>query len=148
MRTPVLRIAAGLSLTLAAVAGCSTGGEPSAESARADSSWAARSSEAMAAPGPTTEADATPAGTPVGTATMEVQGSGTAVIRYRINGGPEEVESNAALPWKKEYPVYPKIESTVSAEGPGADGCTITLSGLMVSFKAEANPTCGYSHYE
>ncbi|GAB11198.1 hypothetical protein GOARA_064_02000 [Gordonia araii NBRC 100433] len=96
---------------------------------------------------PTQSQAATPTGAPVGSATLEVQGSGTATIRYRINGADEVVEENAALPWTKTYDVFPEISTSVKAEGPGASGCTITMAGSLVSFVTDPNPECSYAHY-
>jgi hypothetical protein len=38
-----------------------------------------------------------------------------ATIRYQINGGAEQVESDVALPWEMQYLVYDEIESSVTA---------------------------------
>lgn len=93
---------------------------------------------------------AEPTGTPVGTAVMKVIG-GTApvTIRYRINGGDEQTESNVTLPWEKQYSVYEELESEVAADGGSAElTCTITMDGdKLVSYKTEVNPVCNFSYW-
>lgn len=93
---------------------------------------------------------AEPTGTPVGTAVMKVIG-GTApvTIRYRINGGDEQTESNVTLPWEKQYSVYEQLESEVAADGGNAElTCTITMDGdKLVSYKTEVNPVCNFSYW-
>lgn len=90
----------------------------------------------------------TPAGAPVGTATMEVTGgTGPATIRYSINGAAEQVETDVTLPWTKDYPVYDRVSSYVSAEG-AASMCTIILDGTkLMDFQSEADPTCSFAHW-
>lgn len=102
---------------------------------------------ASSVPGAASEPAATPTGAPIGTATIEIQGSGTATVRYSINGGAEQVEENAALPWSKEYEVYPKINTTARAEGAGTTGCTIIMDGNLVSYVSEPNPECSFAYY-
>ncbi len=100
----------------------------------------------------TTEAPkaAEPTGTPVGTAVMKVAG-GTApvTIRYRINGGAEQTETNVTLPWEKQYPVYEELESEVAADGGSTELiCTIIFDGdKLVSFKTEVRPVCNFSYW-
>ena len=94
---------------------------------------------------PSSSAAPTPTGDPIGTATMSITGTGTATIRYRINGGPEQTESGAALPWEKDYPVYDKVETTVSAQG--GTGCTILMDGNLVSYKTDPSPTCSFAYW-
>lgn len=93
---------------------------------------------------------AAPTGEPVGTAVMKVDGgSGPVTIRYRINGGPEQTETNVSLPWEKEYSVYNEVESQVSADGGDtALTCTIIMNGdKLASFKNEPRPTCNFAYW-
>lgn len=97
-----------------------------------------------------TTAAPTPTGPPVGTATMKViGGSAPVTIRYQINGGAEQVEPGVVLPWEKQYDVYDKVSSSVTAEG-GAEvlACTIMMNDLLVAFVNERNPTCTFAYYE
>ena len=96
---------------------------------------------------PASPAPAAPTGQPVGTAKITVDGgAGPVTIRYSINGEPEQTEAGVTTPWTKDYPVYPKVESSVTVSGTAT--CTITLKGMMVSFQPGPNPTCSYAHYE
>lgn len=98
-------------------------------------------------PAPTSAA---PTGPPVGTAVMKVSGGGAPVtIRYRINGGPEQTETNVPLPWEKQYSVYNEVESQVSADGGDAPlTCTIIMDGdKLVSLKSEPRPTCTFAYW-
>lgn len=91
-----------------------------------------------------------PTGPPVGTAVMKVTGGSAPVtIRYRINGGAEQTETNVTLPWEKQYPVYDELESEVAADGGStALTCTIMMDGdKLVSFKTEVNPVCNFSYW-
>ncbi|MGB3331592.1 MAG: hypothetical protein WBA79_02160 [Mycobacterium sp.] len=91
-----------------------------------------------------------PAGSPVGTATMKVLGAADVPvsITYRINGGPQQTESNVSLPWEKSYPVYDEVETSVTADaGDAALSCTITMDGMLAAFKTEARPTCSFAYY-
>ncbi len=90
---------------------------------------------------------AVPTGKPAGTATMEVTGgTGPVTVRYSINGAPEQVETVETLPWTKDYPVYDRVSSYVSAEG--ASMCTIIMDGdKLVAFRSEADPTCSFAHW-
>jgi|GEM_PF-2503447 len=91
-----------------------------------------------------------PAGSPVGTATMKVLGSADVPvsISYRINGGPQQTESDVTLPWEKSYPVYDEVETSVTADaGDAALSCTITMDGMLAAFKTEARPTCSFAYY-
>lgn len=76
-------------------------------------------------------------------------GSGPVTIRYRINGGPEQTETAALLPWEKQYPVYNQLESQVSADGGDAAlNCTIIMDGdKVVSLKSEPRPTCDFAYW-
>jgi hypothetical protein len=93
-------------------------------------------------------AAASPDGQPVGTATMQVTGSGQATVRYQINGGAEQTQSNVTLPWSMQYPVYDEIASTVTADGGDQSlVCTITMDGNLLAFKSEPRPTCSFAYY-
>ncbi|MFV8048414.1 hypothetical protein [Mycobacterium sp. 48b] len=137
-----LRGLAGITVSVVSAAvvaaGCTTTtGTPVAKTA--DATTASESPEA-----------AEPTGAPVGTAVMKVLG-GTApvTIRYRINGGAEQTESDVTLPWEKQYSVYDKLESEVAADGGSAAlTCTITMDGdKLVSFKTEVKPVCNFSYW-
>ena len=135
---------AALSLAAAVGSGCSseTAGTPTA-AVEASVLDAASSTE-------TTSADAVaPTGPPVGTATMKVIGGGAPVtLRYQINGGPEQTETDVTLPWEKQYQVYDEVETSVTADGGDADlTCTITMDGKLLSFKTEPRPTCSFSYW-
>lgn len=135
--TTRLRFLAVVPLAAALLAaGCST----------ADSG-APASPTSSAASAAVSEPAAGPTGAPIGTATIEVQGSGTATIRYSINGAAEQVAENVALPWTTEYEVYPKISTKARAEGTGAAGCTIMMDGKLVSFVTGPNPECTFAYY-
>ena len=92
-----------------------------------------------------------PTGPPVGTATMEIHGTGAGPvsIRYRINDGPEQVETDVALPWTIDYPVYNELTSSVTAEGGGDTvlTCTIIMDEMLLSFVSEPNPTCTFAYW-
>lgn len=122
-------------------AGCTTiAGTPVAESNRAPITSLATTTSTLA--GPT--------GKPVGTAVMKVSGGSAPVtIRYRINGGPEQTETNVTLPWEKEYTVYNEVESEVTADGGDTDlTCSIIMDGdKLASFKSEPRPTCSFAYY-
>ncbi|GBE66749.1 hypothetical protein MFM001_32110 [Mycobacterium sp. MFM001] len=98
----------------------------------------------------TTLTPAAPTGKPVGTAVMKVSGGSAPVtIRYRINAGPEQTETNVALPWEKQYTVYNEVESEVTADGGDTDlTCSIIMDGdKLASFKSEPRPTCSFAYY-
>ncbi|PQM50181.1 hypothetical protein C5U48_21730 [Mycolicibacter virginiensis] len=81
---------------------------------------------------------------------MKVLGSadGPVSISYRINGGPQQTESNVTLPWEKNYPVYDEVETSVTADaGDATLSCTITMDGMLAAFKTEARPTCSFAYY-
>ncbi len=81
---------------------------------------------------------------------MKVRGGNAPVtIRYRINGGPEQTETNVPLPWEKQYPVYNEVESQVTADGGDtALTCTIIMNGdKLVSLKSEPRPTCNFAYW-
>lgn len=104
----------------------------------------------IASSAPPTPTSAAPTGQPVGTAVMKVSGgSGPVTIRYRINGGPEQTETNTPLPWEKQYPVYNQLESQVTADGGDAAlNCTIIMDGdKVVSLKSEPRPTCDFAYW-
>ncbi|WP_245845464.1 hypothetical protein [Mycobacterium arosiense] len=99
---------------------------------------------------PSAQSPAAPAGPPVGTAVMKVSGGSAPVtIRYRINGGPEQTETNVPLPWEKQYPVYNEVESQVSADGGDTPlTCTIIMDGdKLVSLKSEPRPACIFAYW-
>ncbi|OBJ14194.1 hypothetical protein A5621_06735 [Mycobacterium colombiense] len=102
---------------------------------------------ASALPSPTSVG---PTGQPVGTAIMKVSGGSAPVtIRYRINGGPEETETNVPLPWEKQYSVYNELESQVTADGGDvALTCTIIMDGdKLVALKSEPRPVCNFAYW-
>jgi hypothetical protein len=76
-------------------------------------------------------------------------GSAPVTIRYRINGGAEQTETNVPLPWEKQYPVYNEVESQVTADGGDtALTCTIIMNGdKLVSLKSEPRPTCNFAYW-
>jgi len=93
-------------------------------------------------------ASATPTGQPIGTATMKVSGSGQATIRYQINGGAEQTESNVALPWEKQYAVYDEIQSSVTADAGDAELiCSIIMDGNLAAFESQPRPPCSFAYY-
>jgi hypothetical protein len=132
-----------------AAAGCdTTGGKPvAADSAGAHSSAAAT---APSAPTSSKTPAAAPTGPPVGTATMQVSGAaGQVTIKYQINGGPEQTETDVTLPWEKQYPVYNEIESSVTADaGDTVLNCSIIMDGKLVALKSEPRPTCSFAYFE
>jgi hypothetical protein len=130
-------------LAAAAATGCTTtAGTPVARTASA-----APSSQA---PAESTAKAAEPTGAPVGTAVMQViGGSAPVTIRYRINGGAPQTESNVTLPWEKQYSVYERLESEVAADG-GSAGltCTIMMDGdKLVSFNSDVKPVCNFAYW-
>jgi hypothetical protein len=125
-----------------AAAGCSKGAAPPAVT-KSGTSTSRATTPAAATPTP-----AAPTGAPVGTATMKVSGGSAPVtIRYRINGGPEQTETNVPLPWEKQYPVYNELESQVSADGGDtALVCTIIMDGdKVMSLKSGPRPVCDFA---
>ncbi|WP_141867693.1 hypothetical protein [Arthrobacter sp. SLBN-53] len=137
----------GALLVTAALAGCgSTDGRPTAAPA-AESSTSAQTTSTVETT--TARPSPTPEGSPIGTATMQVRG-GTApvTITYQINGEPEQTETNVALPWEKQYPVYDKVQSSVRADGGDTELiCTIIMDDNLVSFVTEPRPTCSFAYY-
>ena len=104
----------------------------------------------IATSSPPASTSTAPTGQPVGTAVMKVSGGSAPVtIRYRINGGPEQTESNVPLPWEKQYSVYNEVESHVSADGGDAAlTCTIIMDGdKLVTLKSEPRPTCSFAYW-
>jgi hypothetical protein len=152
------RSATGVVLALVVVAlaatGCNTtGGKPAAaDSAAARSSAAATNSPMTTAPASTSSKTpaAAPTGPPVGTATMQVSGAaGRVTIKYQINGGPEQTETDVTLPWEKQYPVYNEIESSVTADAGDSElSCNIIMDGKLVALKSEPRPTCSFAYFE
>lgn len=136
-------IIAGLVLVAAAAVGCS---HTDRKAVSSEATTAVTTTQASAT---TTTAAPTPTGQPVGTATLNVTGGSTPVtVTYSINGGPEQTERNVDLPWEKQYPVYDKVETSVTADGGNEElTCTITMDGKLASFKAEARPTCSFAYY-
>jgi hypothetical protein len=139
----------GVVVVALAAAGCNTtGGKPVA----ADSA-AAHPSAAATAPSASTSSKtpaAAPTGPPVGTATMQVSGAaGPVTIKYQINGGPVQTETDVTLPWEKQYPVYNEIESSVSADAGDTElSCNIIMDGKLVALKSEPRPTCSFAYFE
>ncbi|TDO12086.1 hypothetical protein EV580_3810 [Mycobacterium sp. BK086] len=80
---------------------------------------------------------------------MAGTGAGPVTIRYQINGGPEQIDTNVMLPWAKDYPVYNEITSSVTAEGGGQNvlTCSITMDGKLLAFRSEPNPTCSFAYW-
>lgn len=69
-------------------------------------------------------------------------------ITYRINGEPEQTETNVFLPWEKQYPVYEEVPTSVTADAGDEElTCTITMDGKLASFTTEARPTCSFAYY-
>jgi hypothetical protein len=138
----------GVVVLAVAATGCSTTeGKPTAAGSTATDSPAATNS-----PSATTTLNApssAPIGPPVGTATMQVRGGvGPVTVRYEINGAPEQTETNVALPWEKQYPVYNEVESKVTADGGDAPlTCSIIMDGKLVTFKSEPRPTCSFGYW-
>jgi hypothetical protein len=133
-----------LAFTIIAVAatGCAGNDDKptSTESAvtRSEGATATASSQSPAATTMSETASATPTGQPIGNATMKVSGAGQATIRYQINGGVEQTESNVALPWEKQYPVYNEIQSSVTADAGDAELiCSIIMDGKLAAFQTE-----------
>ncbi|KMV17409.1 hypothetical protein A5731_02335 [Mycolicibacterium conceptionense] len=139
-------ITVGVVSAAAVVAGCTTTtGTPVAETADGVASGNDSTDTTTESP-----SAAEPTGAPVGTAVMKVLGGSAPVtIRYRINGGAEQTESNVTLPWEKQYSVYEEVESEVAADGGNTElTCTITLDGdKLVSFKTEVKPVCNFSYW-
>ena len=140
---------AAITVSAALAVGCGTPtGTPVAQTTAATSS--ARDTTEPTRTTSESPKAAEPTGTPVGTAVMKVIG-GTApvTIRYRVNGGDEQTESNVTLPWEKQYSVYEELESEVAADGGSAElTCTITMDGdKLVSYKTEVNPVCNFSYW-
>jgi hypothetical protein len=154
------RSATGVVLAVAVIAfaasGCNTtGGKPvAADSAAAHSSAATKSPMSTAqAPSASTSSKtpaAAPTGPPVGTATMQVSGgAGPVTIKYQINGGPEQTETNVTLPWEKQYRVYNEIESSVTADAGDTElSCNIIMDGKLVALKSEPHPTCSFAYFD
>ena len=150
-------VVVGLALLVGDMTGCNkTAGTPvAAEKASptttvTSGSTSEATSEATSTLTTTAATAAAPTGPPVGTAVMKVMGGNAPVtIRYQINGGQEQTETGVSLPWAKEYPVYDKIETSVTADGGDIELiCTITMDGdKLVSFKTEKRPTCSFAYW-
>jgi hypothetical protein len=133
-----------LAITVIAVAGTGCAGR--ADKPASTESAVTRSEVASATASET--ASATPTGQPIGTATMKVSGAGQATIRYQINDGAEQTESNVALPWEKQYPVYNEIQSSVNADAGDAELlCSIVMDGKLAAFESQPRPTCSFAYY-
>jgi hypothetical protein len=125
-------------LSMAAATGCA-GIEGKPTMAPSQSQGATTTSEPSAS---------SPTGQPIGTATMKVSGPSQATIRYQINGGAEQVESDVTLPWEMEYPVYNEVTSSVTADGGDAElTCSIIMDDMLAAFKTEPRPTCSFAYY-
>lgn len=139
------RYAVGVMISVAAT-GCTKATAPPA----ATTTSSGTSQTTTSAPPASTPTSVAPTGAPVGNAVMKVSGGSAPVtIRYRINGGPEQTETNVPLPWEKQYPVYNELESQVTADAGDAPlTCTITLNGdKLVSFKTEPRPVCNFAYW-
>jgi hypothetical protein len=149
------RSAVGVVLALIVVAlaaaGCNTtAGKPVvADSATAHSSAAATTAQGPSAPTSSSAPAGAPTGPPVGTATMQVRGATSPVtIKYQINGGAEQTETDVTLPWEKQYPVYNEVQSSVTADAGDAElTCSITMDGKLLAFKSQSRPTCTFAHW-
>lgn len=146
----VVAALAGLVLSVT-YAGCahSTGGKPVAVKAPATATLPPLPTPLTRIPLPTASTPA-PGGPPVGTATMKVMGAPDTpvTITYRINGEPEQTETNVRLPWERQYAVYDEVETSVSADAGDEElTCTIILDGKLASFKTEPRPTCSFAYY-
>ncbi|MBA0046723.1 hypothetical protein [Mycobacterium sp. NPDC050853] len=112
---------------------------------------ASSSPSAAVSTSPSASAAATGPGKVVGSAVMEVSGTGRATITWRENDGPEHVERDVVLPWNRRIQVIEHAVSGVKAQG--GDMCVIkvTAGGLtngIGSFDNKANPVCSFSYYE
>jgi hypothetical protein len=144
----VVGVVLGVAVIAFGATGCATtDGKPVAAESAATSSAAAATTSATSSA--TSETDsAAPTGQPVGTATMQVRGAGPVTIRYQINGGAEQTETNVTLPWEKQYPVYNEIQSSVTADGGDTELiCSIIMDGKLLAFKTEARPTCSFAYW-
>jgi hypothetical protein len=140
----------GIAVTVAATGCSTTKGKPTpADSSASPSRATATSSETSSATAAPETPAPTPTGQPVGTATMQVLGGvGVATIRYQINGGPEQSETNVTLPWEKQYPVYNEVQSSVTADAGDAElTCSITMDGKLLAFKTQSRPTCSFAYW-
>ncbi len=147
MREPscVGAVVGALALVAAATGCSSTSGTPVAERAEEAAATVTAPSSPVDSPAPVA-----PTGDPVGTAVMAVRGGDASVtIRYRINDGPEHTETDVSLPWEKEYPVYEKLDSEITADGGDTELiCTIIFNGdQLVSFVTEPRPTCSFAYW-
>jgi hypothetical protein len=146
------RVALALALVAVTASGChTTAGKPAtAEPAATPSAVTTTTASPIPVTTAPSETAATaPTGQPIGTATMQVSGgTGPVTIRYQINGGAEQTEANATLPWQKQYPVYNEISSSVTADG-GDTGlvCSIIMDGKLAAFQSQSRPTCSFAYY-
>lgn len=140
----------GLATTAAVLVGVTVGCGPTdrggAATSRESAKTSATTATRTAAPPPVAP---TPTGEPIGTATMSMSGGTRPVtITYSINGGPEQTEADVLLPWSKDYPVYPELDTWVkAADGDAELMCTITMDGKLASFKTEPRPTCSFAYW-
>ncbi|SRX92136.1 hypothetical protein MSP7336_00360 [Mycobacterium shimoidei] len=143
------RYAIGVTVGVVTLGVAATGCAKSTEGSAATTSSSATSTSQITTSESASPTSAAPTGEPVGTAVMKVDGGSDPVtIRYRINGGPEQTETNVTLPWEKQYPVYNEVESEVIADGGDATlTCTIIMDGKLASFKSEPRPTCNFSYW-
>lgn len=142
----------GLATTAAVLVGVTVGCGPTDRGGAASSSESTTTSTSMTTSTRTTAATSvapTPTGEPIGTATMSMSGATRPVtITYSINGGPEQTEADVVLPWSKDYPVYPELDTWVkAADGDAEMTCTITMDGKLASFKTEPRPTCSFAYW-
>jgi hypothetical protein len=140
-----------LALVAVAASGChSTEGKPATGEPAATRSGATTTTPPIPVSAtPSETAAPTPTGQPIGTATMQVTGgSGPVTIRYQINGGAEQTEENARLPWQKQYPVYNEISSSLTADGGDTELiCSIIMDGKLAAYHSQQRPTCSFAYY-
>ncbi|WP_431236055.1 hypothetical protein ACQ856_30210 (plasmid) [Mycolicibacterium psychrotolerans] len=136
------------------LAGCSTTAGTPQSSPTAGSGTVTNTSDSTPMPSTPSASPSTaaaPSGPPVGTATMQILGTGAGpvTIRYQINDGPEQVEPNVTLPWSKDYPVYDKLTSSITAEGAGDSvlTCSIIMDGKLLAFRSEPNAKCTFAYW-
>jgi glycerate-2-kinase len=156
-RRGAVALIVGLALVVGGLTGCNrTAGTPvaaekvSSTTTVTSGSASEATSEATSTLTTTAVTSAAPTGPPVGTAVMKVSGgTGPVTLRYQINGGQEQTETGVSLPWEKEYPVYDKVETLVTADGGDAElMCTIIMNGdKLVTFKTEKRPTCSFAYW-
>ena len=94
-------------------------------------------------------ADAVPAGAgePVGTARLDLRGTGKAVLTLSINVGAAQT-SEIDLPWMIDYPLYPGRETraTVDSAGRAITG-SVTMNGMILAVvEDQPDPVLSYTH--